>query len=218
MTTPRHVLRTALVLLVLGVSLNVGLAWAALLLNPRDADVKVSFATMRSMRPWPQTVPHDWPAPQRTVTVQTRWSDHIEIAAGEGGHPPFPNQVGGTWTCVHFAEVLEAGVPLRSLRGIEWQGPAGPPRNRGTLWAVPLGGAGGLYPPLLPLKPVWPGFLINTLLYTALAASLWSAPGLIRRARRHRAGHCLTCGYARAGLPDDAPCPECGSAAGVTSP
>jgi hypothetical protein len=69
--------------------------------------------------------------------------------------------------------------------------------------------------PVLPVRPIWSGLILNTLLYAALWTVMFSTPRLVRQYRRRRRGACLTCGYARTGLPSIAQCPECGSPAGV---
>lgn len=59
----------------------------------------------------------------------------------------------------------------------------------------------------LPLRPIWPGLLANTLLYATLS---WLLFGGYRRARaslRLRRNHCPRCNYDLRGLPG---CPECG--------
>ena len=63
----------------------------------------------------------------------------------------------------------------------------------------------------LPLRPVWPGFVLNSLLY---AASLWlliSGPFTLRRMIRRKRGLCPKCAYDLRGT-DHAACPECGTA------
>lgn len=64
----------------------------------------------------------------------------------------------------------------------------------------------------LPCLPVWPGFAINTLLYAVVTWGLFQVPFAIRRWRRGRLGRCTKCGYDLHGLPQGAPCPECGAA------
>lgn len=67
----------------------------------------------------------------------------------------------------------------------------------------------------LPLLPLWPGFLINTLFYALLLCIAWRLPGVLRRAVRRRRGRCVGCGYDRDGLDPGAACPECGEGAGA---
>ena len=67
---------------------------------------------------------------------------------------------------------------------------------------------------LLPLDPVLPGFLLNTLVYASLPALVLMAAHL-RAHRRRQRGHCPACGYPVAGLPT---CPECGRAVATPTP
>ncbi len=72
----------------------------------------------------------------------------------------------------------------------------------------------GSGPRRAPLRPVWPGFLINTLLYAGAAWLLLALPEGWRIARgrsvwqRRRRGLCPACGYDLSGL---TACPECGA-------
>jgi hypothetical protein len=67
---------------------------------------------------------------------------------------------------------------------------------------------------LLPLDPVLPGFLLNTLVYASLPALVLTAAHL-RAHRRRRQSRCPACGYPIAGLPT---CPECGQAVATPTP
>ncbi len=62
------------------------------------------------------------------------------------------------------------------------------------------------------MRPIWPGFLIDTLFYGAIWFGLLFGFGATRtalRALRTRRGLCPMCGYdLRGNL--DAGCPECG--------
>ena len=57
----------------------------------------------------------------------------------------------------------------------------------------------------MPLRPIWPGFAINTLFYAAI---LW-LPFVLRRIIRIRRGLCPACAYP---MGESAVCSECGKA------
>ena len=63
-------------------------------------------------------------------------------------------------------------------------------------------------PRVIPLRPIWPGFAINTVFYAAI---LWMpfAPFQLRRYVRVKRGHCVKCGYDLRGVEHEV-CPECG--------
>ena len=60
---------------------------------------------------------------------------------------------------------------------------------------------------LIPLKPLWPGFAINTVFYAAVLWLLLICPGRLRRFLRLRRGLCPACAYP-IGTSDV--CTECG--------
>jgi hypothetical protein len=62
--------------------------------------------------------------------------------------------------------------------------------------------------PRLPLRPIWPGFAINTLLYAGMLWLLFAAPFALRRRRRIKRGLCPKCAYP-IGVSDV--CTECGA-------
>jgi hypothetical protein len=53
----------------------------------------------------------------------------------------------------------------------------------------------GGVPKSLPLRPLWPGFAINTMFYAAILWLLIFAPFTLRRWRRMRRGLCAACAY-----------------------
>jgi hypothetical protein len=63
---------------------------------------------------------------------------------------------------------------------------------------------------LLPLKTIWPGFAINTILYAAVLWMLFAFPFVIRRVRIKR-GQCASCGYSLHESVSEE-CSECGAA------
>ena len=113
-----------------------------------------------------------------------------------------------------------AGLPVRSLQA-EWRG-AGSDLAQ---LASSLRLIGGIelddrireqdltFPYVLPLRPIWPGFAVNTVFYaTLLWLFIFAAYALRRRARRKR-GLCVACGYDLRHVEHDA-CPECGAVIG----
>ena len=62
---------------------------------------------------------------------------------------------------------------------------------------------------VLPLRPIWPSFAINTIFYAVLVWCVTLVPFTARRFIRNRRGHCIKCGYDLRG-DSSAGCPECG--------
>ena len=62
---------------------------------------------------------------------------------------------------------------------------------------------------LLPLRPLWPGFAINTIFYAAILWFVMLGPFTARRIIRRKRGQCIKCGYDLRGAEHEA-CPECG--------
>lgn len=113
---------------------------------------------------------------------------------------------------VAWAE-LEAGWPLHAMRGSFYRTEGGEEGARGGMTIA------GKQPSKLtfaaralwlPLAPLWPGFAVNLLIYSAtwmlvLTGSRWHG---IRRYRWLRRGRCGHCGYDLRG--GTGQCPECG--------
>ena len=100
---------------------------------------------------------------------------------------------GGDQSKLYYERVWSYGLPFRSIGSCEWY-------DFST-----HGGVG------TPLRPLWPGFALNTIFYAALAWGVWQVPLAIRRRQRRARGECVRCGYALARLPAGSPCPECGT-------
>lgn len=67
--------------------------------------------------------------------------------------------------------------------------------------------------PILPLRPIWTGFIINTVFYAVILWLLLFAPFTARRVIRRRRGLCEHCAYPIGVSPV---CTECGAAVGVS--
>ena len=78
-----------------------------------------------------------------------------------------------------------------------------------AMWGL---AAAPVEPPKLPWRPIWPGFVVNTLLFAAAVWVLFAVPLGVRRIIRARGGRCPQCGYP-AGA--SGVCPECGTGLGA---
>lgn len=115
--------------------------------------------------------------------------------------------------------VLASGWPLLALRSVTEQRPSDGDRLRWGVVApwratrVTGGAFGRASSVVLPLRPLWGGFVVNTI----GAAGVWGvvlfAPGVMRRWGRRRRGACEGCGYDLRGAAVGGVCPECGGVA-----
>jgi len=64
-------------------------------------------------------------------------------------------------------------------------------------------------PRLLPLRPIFPGFIINAVFYAAIWFGIFFGVAALRRALRRKRGRCVKCSYDLRGQLDGG-CPECG--------
>jgi hypothetical protein len=96
-----------------------------------------------------------------------------------------------------YTGAYEQEMTLRG--GVELPGIA--PFTRASWWPT--------YPRGLPLRPIWPGFAINTVFYALILWLLICGPNVLRRRMRRSRGLCTMCGYDLRG-DIDAGCPECG--------
>ena len=108
---------------------------------------------------------------------------------------------------------IRAGLPLPAVEGAYWQA-AGTP-TAGTPKVIPdavvVLPANGLK---ILLRPVWPGFAINTIFYAAILWLLTLGPYTARRIIRRSRGRCIKCGYDLRGTSGGASgrvCSECGA-------
>lgn len=72
---------------------------------------------------------------------------------------------------------------------------------------------------VLPLRPMWPGFAVNTVLYGFVLWLMVAMMFALRKQRRIRRGLCWRCAYNLRSMPvTSSACPECGVAVRVLKP
>jgi len=62
--------------------------------------------------------------------------------------------------------------------------------------------------PALPMRPIWWGFMCNTIFYASVAVAVCIIPERIRRSFRCKRGRCPACGYP---IGESPTCSECGA-------
>jgi hypothetical protein len=205
--------------ILLGVVINITVAWglAGLVGVPPPPGKQLLPAQPLS---WPRQVPEGWPAPSEVHIG--RWWCCTTIHAF-GGHSVRRLEELNALTKASEEmiscnlHISQWGWPMRSLE-IQWphsqnmlvsiwlfKRPTEPALRTGLPVSTTLTRSSERTH--LPLMPVWPGFVINSLVYATLAGVAVCCPGVVRRAARRRSGRCVMCGYEVAGL---ARCPECG--------
>jgi hypothetical protein len=108
-----------------------------------------------------------------------------------------------------------AGWPMLSLFGEEWahwDQSSAPLRPMAVISALRAPASVPYVKPwparLLLLRPIFPGFAINTVFYAAICWLLFAAPFAVRRRRRVKRGLCPACAYP---VGNSEICTECGA-------
>jgi hypothetical protein len=175
-----------------GAIVNVAVAWMA----PRPSFLAFGLLSPTSSRfahysAWWLTHREISMRPESISTASTWGFEHVAInAATEGGSR------------------LRAGWPALGLEGVEvnWVTQLNPLQHqRETKDLLRVEQMDQSY----PLRPLWPGFAINTLFYAGILWLLFAAPFALRRRRRIKRGLCPACAYP---VGDSEVCTECGQA------
>jgi hypothetical protein len=189
--------------LLLGAIVNVAVAWAChLTLEERSAESLTRKPTQSEIEWWRQQKPAafvaepygvvEWRRPGRTTVTLTQ-------NALEGFVATFGDR----------CQLLRSGWPCPSMEQFSWNSPAK---------AIAVNADAMLIPPTwqwpfaernLPLRPHWPGFIVNTLVYALTLWIFFAALGRMRRMIRRRRGLCPACAYPVGQSPT---CTECGAA------
>ena len=169
-----------LLLLLAGAVVNVGVGWACAWWVPLGSDGVVEY---NSGGQWIAT-PHD-----RVGVTWVASYTPVKLAAVDilPGWPEEYGEIGiNRW-------IFASGWPLRALEGVLWTN-ADRKRTVTAEAILEVTGRGGA-PARLPLRPLWPGFLVDSI---AGGAALWllvHTPLGVRRLGRRRRNRCPGCGY-----------------------
>ena len=196
-----------LLLLAGGAIINIAVAWGCLL---RATGIE-SVDPTNSIREWPRPVPSNWPSKPKEVSSYKVFGVTDILAFGEVRQ--------STTIEWEFQHVISAGLPWRCLFS-DRHCMANPwfKSQRKLLWHSQSFFDGVVVPPFLhemkqsdrrvfPTRPIWPGFVINTTMYTVIIWLLLKAPFAIRGWRRIKRALCPKCAYP-IGASDT--CTECG--------
>ncbi len=176
------------IFLLAGAVVNVAVAWGCSWFG--SLPPVASQPDLEVIRDWPRAVPDDWPSWPTSV---------LDIAS-----------VGNTFTVTckvsdrrcHLV-VHQTGLPLRSIEShvlsTFWPDFQRFEHTHVATWQT------GTFVGTLPLRPIWLGFIGNTLFY----AGLLCLPFVVRRFVRVRRGLCPKCVYP---IGESAVCSECGKA------
>ncbi|MCK4872189.1 MAG: hypothetical protein KAS72_05655 [Phycisphaerales bacterium] len=222
-TTPRtgRLWRLLICCLLAGAAINVAVAWSCALWAEQPARLNV---TGSHLGPEPGPVwgdreaklgePVDYFVEQASSQVGRTY--YLVLAFGKTSiitPMPSPSQsIGGrtSFTQAEHRLVIETtGFPMRSMRGERQIYPGGV-LLIGAMDPLPILRA--RYRPegaMIPLRPIWTGFAVNTLLYAMLFAVPLCVLTTVRQMMRRRAGRCPRCGYHLRG-DFHRGCPECG--------
>jgi hypothetical protein len=169
-------------------------------------------STQVCSEPW-RRFEEDLGAAASKAALEVEPTEAISIPSGV--RPNQPVNTADQATIEPLVEDLR-GWPLYSMRcsfSIRWLGsPSGGHTNSGIeleFRSDPGYFYGWMGARALPLRPIWSGFIINTLFYAALAWFAVPGPFALRRLLRARRGLCMKCAYP---IGAGEVCTECGAA------
>lgn len=200
------------VFLLPGAIINVAVAWGCALFAHRLSEQPAFYEASGEL---------DLPYRNSTLRIDhgaamQRYAIWIQWDSGGGSYPQlnvesalpaWAKGIHPIWDMSADDSVEQAtGWPLLSLHGGVMEG-----KGRGAIVA-PFQLEPG-WPVLLPCKPMWPGFAIDTLFYAATSRLLFAAPFAWRR-RRTKRGLCAACAYPIGASDVCTECGECGEPVG----
>lgn len=159
-----------------------------------------STNTARDIAPWCEKIATKWTDPHDP--------DRQQIEIQRFGWP-FPSM----WCRYTFRRSLGALAELDRTTGIpiadRLTGRQTVVQGPGSTVTILAGATVAAFPRALPLRFVWPSFVLQSLLFGILWIGLWQLTSAAFRRFRHVPGRCRSCGYdLRANT--SGTCPECG--------
>jgi len=208
-----HLLRISLCLLLYsggGVVTTVGVAWG---LAAWDSEHPRSAApiTPTDLIIWRERADDSWPSRPDTVVCAVGVGVSWRSMTGWGRWPDD----------LYYVSVYTYGLPARALQFHGVMAHANFDTHSalfGNETTLEGNGAGRA----LPLRPIFPGFLVNTLFYAAIWFGIFFGVAALRRALRKKRRRCVKCSYDLRGHQLPSPsgrgaggegvkgCPECG--------
>ncbi len=199
------------VFLLLGAVVNVAVAWGCALWAPMVSsgpNSRGEYSKLAPGMPWPRSVPADWPS-----LHSGSWGVGWVMTTGTfSGNIPEDQAIAEGRPSLYGLSVILLGVPFRTLECQFQMQIYEPYRRIDTMIAaiyspeiISSSGSMGC----IPLRPIFPGFAINTVVYAVILWMLWSSPFKVRRMIRNKRGRCIKCGYDLRGTSEGG-CPECG--------
>ena len=191
----RRLCIVAVIFLLAGAVVNVAVAWGCSVWSCYTG----AAASSEPATEWPRPVPNDWPTPHDKMRNNGFGVERFLVSWENARTPSDATQ---RWYC--NIQVTQAGWPLRTLEGMQWLD--------GRLFRIDERHSWSIdfetwsiehWWNFLPLKPMWPGFAVNTLFYAAL---LWLQFAM-RRWNRVQRGLCPKCAYP---MGESEVCSECG--------
>jgi hypothetical protein len=199
------------VFLLLGATVNVAVAWGLCICAPVQHIQSISFHQVYGG--WTATFFPKFGSESRFVVSAT--DRDIEPSREHGESWIFAGKSKAPSTQPGAGVYAQArGWPFRSLCWHTFTVDLDKSSELSCGWAL---GPEPLLDGALPLRPIWPGFAINTVFYAAVLWVLFAlggTPFALRKWRRIRHGLCPKCGYdLRGGGSESTTCPECGAPA-----
>ena len=197
--------------LVLGAVVNVAVAWGCAALSPLDRDPTWldDSVALRSLQRFEIKRQFFETYPDARGFVWNGFGYRLS-------NPSLRRVHGHSYFLGPSYAVVESGWPFHCLEAQgRWSWERGPIATDGLRidrdLDLSLGGPRQIVQDqrTIPLRPIWPGFAINTAFYATVLWLLTLTPFTARRVIRHKRGHCIKSGYDLRGDYSTG-CPECG--------